>query len=104
MNRIFSNPKIAERESAESILEWIICARRPLRWHEMQATFSIDTEKETVNFEERCLRPNSPEECHSVVKKLCGSLVEVLKGNVISLVHDTAKMYVLFALLHNGPF
>lgn len=92
VKRIFTNPQTAERESAKSILEWVVCAKRPLRFNELQATFSINLDEEVIDFESRCLRPNSPDQCHFVVKSLCGSLVEVLKGNVIHLVHDTAKM------------
>lgn len=92
VQRIYTNPQAAERESAKSILEWIVCAKRPLRWNEIQAIFSLDLDNETVDFQGRCLRPKAPDSCHSVVKNLCGSLVEISAGNVIHLVHDTAKM------------
>lgn len=90
MQRIFTKPKVAERDAAKLILDWAVCARRPLRLNELQAVFSMDLDTETIDFEGRCLRPK--DQCHFVVKSLCGSLVEILKGDMIHLVHDTAKM------------
>lgn len=73
------------------MLEWIVCAKRTLRWNELQAIFSLDLNTETVDFEGRCLRPNALDQCHSVAKRLCGSLVEI-SNDIIHLVHHTAKM------------
>lgn len=83
-HRVFNNPIKAEREDAQEILSWVICARRPLKWYEFQGgIFSIDTGSQTVDFEDRRLRVTG--------RDLCGSLIEMRPGNTIELVHRTAK-------------
>ncbi len=83
-HRVFDNPIEPEREDAQRILSWVICARRPLKWHEFQGgIFSIDTDLQTVDFEDRRLRVTS--------KDLCGSLIEIRPGETIELVHRSAK-------------
>jgi len=72
------------------ILGWIICARRLVRWREIQAFFCIDPAKGDAEYEERRLRVNC--------KELCGSLVDVHHAatkigdpkNVIKIVYETA--------------
>ena len=83
-HRVFENPIESEREDAQRILSWVVCARRPLKWHEFQGgIFSIDTGSQTVDFEDRRLRVTS--------KDLCGSLIEIRPGDTIELVHRSAK-------------
>lgn len=87
-HRVFNNPIKAEREDAQEILSWVICARRPLKWYEFQGgIFSIDTGSQTVDFEDRRLRVTG--------RDLCGSLIEMRPGNTIELVHRTAKSYLI---------
>ncbi len=81
--RVFDNVKRSEREDAQKILAWVTCAKRPLKWHEVQALFAIDVELQTVNFEDRQLRVTS--------KDLCGSLIETRIDNTIEIVHRSAK-------------
>ncbi|KAL9064863.1 MAG: hypothetical protein Q9161_008605 [Pseudevernia consocians] len=77
-HRVFENPIESEREDAQRILSWVVCARRPLKWHEFQGgIFSIDTDSQTVDFEDRRLRVTS--------KDLCGSLIEIRPGDTIEL-------------------
>jgi hypothetical protein len=79
---------LGQWEHVKRLLGWIICAKRSLKWQEIQAVLSIDHEHECFNFRERGLR--------SDVEQLCGSLVKVLpaersEDNRIELVHTTAR-------------
>lgn len=84
MDRVFSNPDYAKRIEAKRLLNWIICAKRTLKWHEIQGAVSIDTDTESVDFEERRLRVHA--------KDLCGSLIDILPGDRVDLVHGSARM------------
>ena len=81
--RVLDNASQSERDGARKILAWLICAKRPLKTHELQALFCIDTKSQTVDFEERQLRVTS--------KDLCGALVETRMDRTVELVHKTAK-------------
>jgi len=81
--RIYDNPKEGEREITEKLLGWITCAKRPLKWHEIQGAVSIDMEDESIDFENRRLCTH--------VRDLCGSLIDVLPGDRVQLVHETAR-------------
>ena len=76
-----------EREVASMLLGCLVCAKRPLKWHEIQGARSIeldpDSDEECVDFDERKLLIDS--------KELCGSLVEIRPGGTVELVHLTAK-------------
>jgi hypothetical protein len=76
--------------AAKQITGWVACAKRPLKWREIQATFFIDPKMSTCNYPGRRLR----KDC----KKLCGSLIDLQKVDsepeteaVLHLVHDTAR-------------
>jgi hypothetical protein len=86
MSRIAQNSTPAEWKIARKLLGWMICARRPLKWHEIQGAVSIDPVGQTVNFDDRKLRVH--------IRDLCGSLVQVLPGDRVELVHSTAKQSV----------
>ena len=75
---------------AQKLLGWMVCARRPLKWHEIQGAVSIEPEHKTIAFDERKLRIH--------IRDLCGSLIQVLPGDRIEFVHNTAKMYVQWSL------
>ena len=81
--RVLDNANEAETKDTQQILAWLTCAKRPLQTNELQAIFTIDTESQTVDFEERKLRVTS--------KDLCGSLVEIRNDRTIELVHKSAK-------------
>lgn len=83
VDNIFKDPENPDYDDAERILGWLICAKRPLKWHEIQGAISIDSRNQSVDFENRQLRVDS--------KDLCGSLVEVHRDETIELVHQTAK-------------
>jgi hypothetical protein len=53
--RVYQNPNIAERSTAQRLLGWIACSKRPLKWHEIQGAVSMNTEDQTVDFENRRL-------------------------------------------------
>ncbi|KAK7750570.1 hypothetical protein SLS62_007546 [Diatrype stigma] len=68
------------------ILGWIVCARRPLRWREIQGAVSIDLENEHIDYKKEI--SESP-------KGLFASLVEVKEDGTVELVHGTAREYLL---------
>jgi hypothetical protein len=68
---------------AQKLLGWMVCARRPLKWHEIQAIVSIDVYRNIIDSD---LRLN----VH--IHDLCGSLIRVFPGDRIELVHSTARM------------
>ncbi|SPO04663.1 uncharacterized protein DNG_07348 [Cephalotrichum gorgonifer] len=74
-------------EKARLLLGWLVCAKRPLKWHEMQAILSFDPEKGEVDLDNRMLRHN--------VRKYLGSLVHVLDGGHIRLIHSTAREHIV---------
>ncbi|KAH6702884.1 hypothetical protein BKA61DRAFT_619706 [Leptodontidium sp. MPI-SDFR-AT-0119] len=87
--RIYENQNIEERETAKRLLGWISCSKRALKWHEIQGAICTNAADQTVDFENRRLCSN--------IRDICGSLVEVLPGDRVRLVHGTAKSY----LVHN---
>ena len=88
MDRVLSNPNAAERAMAKRLLGWVVCAKRPLKWHEIQCAVSIDLKEESVDFDARRLRVNA--------RELCGSLLEIRPGDRLDLVHRTARMRVMY--------
>lgn len=87
--RVYQNPNLVERETAQRLLGWITCSKRSFKWHELQAAVSMDTQEQTLDFENRGLRTH--------VKDICGSLIDVIPGDRVQLVHGTAKSF----LIHN---
>lgn len=84
MDRIARNSDPAEWEIVQKLLGWMICAKRPLKWGEIQGAVSIDPVEQTIEFDDRKLRVH--------IQDLCGSLVQALPGDRVELVHHTAKM------------
>lgn len=83
MQTIENKPVPAERDEARMLFGWLVCAKRPLKMHEVQTMKSIDLDKRTVEFERRRFRVH--------LKDLCESLVDVREDGTIDLVHKTAK-------------
>ncbi|KAJ4353074.1 hypothetical protein N0V95_003669 [Ascochyta clinopodiicola] len=75
-----------EWEKAKKLLGWMICAKRRLTWKEIQVALSIDVDNESIEYDDRRLRRH--------IHEICGSLV-LLNGDRVSLVHSTAKTYVV---------
>jgi hypothetical protein len=69
-------------EYTRLLLGWLVCSKRPLKWTEIQLALSIDMEMSDLNTDLK-LRDD--------VQELCGSLVQLLEGNRVELVHSTAK-------------
>jgi hypothetical protein len=84
MSRIKQDASFEEWKIAQKLLGWMVCARRPLKWHEIQGAVSIDPVEQTIDFDGRKLRIH--------IRDLCGSLIQVLPGDRVELVHSTAKM------------
>ncbi|KAM0463182.1 hypothetical protein ACHAPV_003309 [Trichoderma viride] len=68
---------------AKLLLGWLVCAKRPLRWNEMQAILSYVPEEQKVDFDNKMLR--------QAAEKYLGSLVYILDGGHIRIVHSTAR-------------
>jgi hypothetical protein len=83
VTRIYENPNPAQRQTARQLLGWITCAKRSLKWQEIQGATSIDVAQRFVNFEGRQLPDH--------IREICGSLVDISPGNRIQLVHKTAR-------------
>jgi hypothetical protein len=64
------------------VLGWIVCARRPLRWREIQGIVCIDLENQHVDYNREI--PDSPQ-------GLFASLVELQADGTVDLVHGTAR-------------
>jgi hypothetical protein len=86
IDRILRENKFLASEAAAKILGWLACAKRPLKWHEIQGAVSTDLQTQQVDLERRKLRVDA--------KDLCGSLVERHSDGTVELVHLTAKLYV----------
>ncbi|KAJ4180923.1 hypothetical protein NW755_011458 [Fusarium falciforme] len=78
-NRVWDKSKL--------LLGWLVCAKRPLKWHEMQAILSFDAQEARVDFDNRMLTDD--------VRKYLGSLVHVLDGDHIRLIHTSAREYIV---------
>lgn len=65
------------------MLTWMVCAKRPLKWREIQCAVAIDVDGQTVDWDRRRFSVDS--------KELCGSLAEIHSDGTLNLVHHTAK-------------
>ena len=68
---------------ARGILGWLICAKRPLKWHELSSILAYDPDARMIDMDGRSIRVP--------IDELCGSLVQVLNGDRVQLIHQTAK-------------
>jgi hypothetical protein len=76
--------KPVEWITACKLLGWMVCAKRPLKWREIQAAVSMNPTNQSIEFKKRKLR--------SDIQDYCGSLIQVLPGDRVELVHTTARM------------
>ncbi|KAF8247263.1 hypothetical protein K440DRAFT_601451 [Wilcoxina mikolae CBS 423.85] len=86
VRRIYNNPHQAQKLQAMSLLGWVVCARRPLTWNEIQGAASIDLEARKVDHEGRRIRDD--------INDLCGCLIEI-QSDIVQLVHTTAKFHLV---------
>ncbi|KAK8851009.1 zinc finger protein [Apiospora arundinis] len=75
------------KEDAFRLLGWLVCAKRPLKWHEIQGMNSINLDEQLVDFERQSFI-KSP-------KDLLASLVEMREDGSLEFVHLTAKLFLL---------
>ncbi|KAF7537521.1 hypothetical protein G7054_g3664 [Neopestalotiopsis clavispora] len=87
ITRILIKAPTRNKEASQKLLTWLVCAKRPMKWHEIQAAKSIHLETQTVDLEQYRFRVAS--------KDLCGSLVEDGQDGTVELVHSTAKSFLL---------
>ncbi|KAI0100545.1 hypothetical protein GGR51DRAFT_532387 [Nemania sp. FL0031] len=73
------------RASAREILGWIACARRPLKWAEIQGAVCVDFDNYVVDHAR--MLSDSP-------KGLFASLIEIGKDGTVELIHETARDYI----------
>ncbi|KAK4196326.1 hypothetical protein QBC40DRAFT_351857 [Triangularia verruculosa] len=85
--RIFDHASESEQRGSRMLLSWLVCAKRSMKWHEIQGAKSIDVATETVDFRRLRFRVDS--------KDLCGSLVEIRSDGTVELVHLTAKLFLI---------
>ncbi|KAG4273766.1 hypothetical protein FPRO04_01407 [Fusarium proliferatum] len=76
----------ARWERSKLLFGWLICAKRPLRWNEIQAILCFDPHKLHIDFENDMLRQD--------METYLGSIVHVLDGGYIRLIHSTACRYL----------
>ncbi|KAM6519204.1 hypothetical protein FALCPG4_012851 [Fusarium falciforme] len=74
-------------EKSKLLLGWLVCAKRPLKWHEMQAILSFDAQEATVDFDNLMLKDD--------VRRYLGSIVHVLDGDHVRLIHTTARRHIV---------
>ncbi|KAF2815322.1 uncharacterized protein BDZ99DRAFT_516056 [Mytilinidion resinicola] len=84
-HRILDESSPPEQQVAKTLLSWLLCAKRPLKWHEIQGAMSLDLDDNSFDCERRLVRD---------IKHFCGSLVEVRRGGAICFVHLTAKYFL----------
>lgn len=89
LDRIRNDENAEKVAIAQKILAWMTCARRPLKWHEIQGAISIRLDSSSVDFTGRSLAPTKH------IREICGSLVSDLPGGRVELVHRTAKEFLL---------
>ncbi|KAK8130903.1 hypothetical protein PG984_007341 [Apiospora sp. TS-2023a] len=86
-SRILDNVSPSARESTLFILRWLVTAKRPIKWHEVQAAKAINVDEQSVELERRRIRKD--------IKDLCGPLVDIRVDGTVELVHSTAKFYLI---------
>lgn len=85
MHRMIDSRTDAVKEKLRTVLGWVACAPRPLRWREIQGAICIDPDEETVKATKSLLEDP---------KSLFVSFVEIQHNNMVELVHHTAREYV----------
>jgi hypothetical protein len=72
------------RTGALQLLGWLVCAKRPLKWHEIQSLKSINLDQQLVDFARHKFSVSG--------KDLCGSLIELREDGTLELIHTSAKV------------
>lgn len=82
-----------QKDTALQILRWVVCATRPLKWRELQATFFIHPERSVAQPEEDSLRASCKRFCSSFVDLHFAKKRGPTEATVV-LVHSTARELV----------
>lgn len=64
------------------VFGWVVYAKRPLRWREIQGAISTDLNQQDVDYNRKILE--SP-------KALFASLIEIRSDGTVELIHATAR-------------
>lgn len=84
MRRIISHASVKGRkEHCLWLFSLLACAKRPLKWREIQGARSVDLQNQRVDWRKRKFVIDA--------KELCGSLVERYSDGTIQLVHITVR-------------
>lgn len=84
MVRINEEPLKEAREDASRLLGWLACAKRPLKWYEIQVMNSINREERRVALERQSFI-KSPQD-------LLASLIETRADGSLEFVHMSVKL------------
>ncbi|KAF5593766.1 zinc finger C2H2-type integrase DNA-binding protein [Fusarium subglutinans] len=87
MDRVVHKAPRHMRTSALQLLGWLVCAKRPLKWHEIQSLKSINLSEQSVDFARRKFSVSG--------KDLAGSLVELRADGTLELIHVSAKLFLI---------
>ncbi|CEF75892.1 hypothetical protein FGSG_10470 [Fusarium graminearum PH-1] len=77
----------AKWRRSKSLFGWLVCAKRPLKWHEIQAILCFDERELKVDFEDKMMRKD--------VETYLGSIIHVLDGDNIRLIHSSARHHII---------
>ena len=82
IDRIFGDRNPHYKRYMRQVLGWIVCAKRQLRWREIQGAICTDVGNERVNYDKELV--DSP-------KGLFAALILIRKDESVELVHSTAR-------------
>lgn len=83
MDRIIRQASPQMKAGALQLLGWLVCAKQPLKWHEIQCLKSINLEQQLIDFTHHKFLVSGTD--------LCGSLVELRADGTLELIHVSAK-------------
>ena len=86
VERVLNQNTSTRKNDAQRLFQWLVCAKRPLKWYEFQATVCVDLkggDYDPDKLSQMIWRENP--------KDLCGSLIEHHKDGTVDFVHPTAR-------------
>ncbi|KAI0157994.1 putative zinc finger protein [Hypoxylon sp. FL1284] len=87
MVRITEQTTQEAKDDIFRLLGWLVCAKRPLTWHEIQGMNSINLERRRLDLERQSFI--------KLPKELLASLVETRKDGSLEFFHSSAKFFLL---------
>jgi hypothetical protein len=70
------------KEYCMMLFGWLVCAKRPLKWYEIQCAKAFDPDTQDIDDKRKFMVK---------AKDLCGSLIEDMDDGTITFVHLTAR-------------